>query len=569
MGRPKGSLNKSQRKDAILTPEEKTILHDIVFKNKHFVGRDAIFDMTKKLYPKSKYPHLHLSRPKIMNFLKGIESYQLFHPKRQTKHIQVSTFRGANQQIAMDLIDMSAMESGGFHWILTAIDMYSRKSYVELLKNKMDNTVLEAFKSLLQQIRDANHGNNPRSVRSDQGSEFTNQIFKKYLSDNNIRQVLSSSNLPQSNGMIERFNGKLKRQIKMIKTQMDDNDWYKYVNEINNNLNNTYHRIIKMTPNELQSGTAEQHSDARLAMRRANRRSSWLEPTPFNVGDVVRIKLSQSEPYNFSRETYQIMKILKSRQTTRKNAYLLKNIDNDEPVSKRYYLNDLVLVKHVEYKAKVPIKHQISKIYKPLLYRGKRFIMVKWTDDNKPTWEPYEVIKSDAPKIVEKFEKLVKLKWTPNLEWDASALKLKKWPKDPPLPHVDIGDQALPDVDKQITQVQAASSIPTDLIIKEFLYKAREKKPKKLLYNDVSDIVYGANPNPDVKNGDYVFVLWRTSAKTNMMRIYITTVEKKKKDSVTVWLNPKDKKKKEEVLNDYFIVYTDDNYKKIKNVVKK
>lgn len=566
MGRTKGALNKAIRKDAIITPDEKEALDTIVFKNKNFTGRDAIWNIAKQQYPKEKYPNLKISRPKVMQYLKGIESYQLFHQKRQTKHIQTTVFGSKNKQIAMDLIDMTSMAAGDYKWILTAIDMYSRKSYVEIMKDKTDETALAAFKKLLTQIKTANNGESPKSIRSDRGSEFTNDKFKEYLKENNIKQVLSSANLPQSNGMIERFNGKLKRQIKMIRAQMDNNNWAEYVQEINTNLNNTYHRIIKTTPNDLHEGAAHTKQKAMESMEKHAKKSAWLEPKPFDVGDVVRIKQTVAELYNFSKNTFTVTRVLQPRSSTRKRAYLLRNNATNEDVRKKFYANDLIRASTVKYQVQVPDKFAITKIYKPLLYKGKKFLLIKWTTESKPTWEPYEVIKSDAPKITAKFEKLVGLKWEPTLEWDKDALKLTRWPKDPPYPHVDTGEDKTAVVGKL---PPVSPSEPTDEIIKKFTFKRKEKKPAKVLYGDVADITYRDHPIPKIKPDSWGFVLWRTTAKTNNMRIYIAIVKEFDDDWITVYYNPKNKKQTEKIDPDYFISYSSENFDELLANIKR
>jgi transposase InsO family protein len=52
-----------------------------------------------------------------------------------------------------------------------------------------------------------------RAIRSDNGSEFTNNKFKIFLKENDIKQILSEAGKPQSNGMIEPANATIKELI--------------------------------------------------------------------------------------------------------------------------------------------------------------------------------------------------------------------------------------------------------------------------------------------------------------------------------------------------------------------
>jgi transposase InsO family protein len=52
-----------------------------------------------------------------------------------------------------------------------------------------------------------------RAIRSDNGSEFTNNKFKFFLKENDIKQILSEAGKPQSNVMIEPAHATIKELI--------------------------------------------------------------------------------------------------------------------------------------------------------------------------------------------------------------------------------------------------------------------------------------------------------------------------------------------------------------------
>ena len=135
--------------------------------------------------------------------------HQLYMPSEESKELQSTVLNKPHEQIGIDLRDMSNYNFDNYKYILKAIDLYSKKSYARALKDKSQKEINKAIKEILKESQ-------PKSIRSDNGSEFISKDFKKILHDNNIKQVLSTPGLPQSNGNIERFNGILKNQQKNI-----------------------------------------------------------------------------------------------------------------------------------------------------------------------------------------------------------------------------------------------------------------------------------------------------------------------------------------------------------------
>ena len=91
-----------------------------------------------------------------------------------------------------------------------------------------------------------------QSLRSDNGSEFINDKFTEYLKKNGIKQILSEASKPQSNGMVERINGVIKKIIQKSLEINEKFDWPKYINKFIDNINNSQHSITGFTPNDIQ-----------------------------------------------------------------------------------------------------------------------------------------------------------------------------------------------------------------------------------------------------------------------------------------------------------------------------
>ena len=83
----------------------------------------------------------------------------------------------------VDLADMQLISKYNqrIRYLLCAIDLFSKYAFVVPLKDKKGTTVVNAFQSILE-----NSKRKPDNIWVDQGSEFYNTHFKKWLKDNNI-----------------------------------------------------------------------------------------------------------------------------------------------------------------------------------------------------------------------------------------------------------------------------------------------------------------------------------------------------------------------------------------------
>ena len=69
----------------------------------------------------------------------------------------------------------------GYKIILTVIDLYTRYAWAIPLKDKTGKTMVEAFEEIFELNERV-----PNKLWVDNGSEFYNKVFKKFLEDNKI-----------------------------------------------------------------------------------------------------------------------------------------------------------------------------------------------------------------------------------------------------------------------------------------------------------------------------------------------------------------------------------------------
>ena len=83
----------------------------------------------------------------------------------------------------VDLADVQSLsrKNKGVKYLLCAIDLHSKYAFVIPLKDKKGISIVNAFNKIIKQSE-----RKPNKIWVDQGSEFDNNNFKKWLSGNNI-----------------------------------------------------------------------------------------------------------------------------------------------------------------------------------------------------------------------------------------------------------------------------------------------------------------------------------------------------------------------------------------------
>lgn len=380
-----------------LNSSQKKLLEKIYYKDKVYVGRDKLFAYLRLYYPGSQ-----ISRRQVLAWLKDQNVHQLFIPTKKTKDIKATVLTRPYSQIGIDLADMQNYEYKDYNYILTAIDLFSKKAWARPIKGKATREVLRAMREILNEI-----GHPVRSIRSDNGSEFISKTFKNLLKSKNIKQVLSDSNKPQSNGQIENFNGIIKRMIKIHIQKTDSQDWVKVLPTLMRNYNNLPHSATKKVPNDL----AEVKDEEKLEEVKENIKSAVLPKNEsqdkiHNIGDKVRLKLLQKPFYKmhekWTMDVFEIRKVFKPRKPFLRPYYYVKDKDGNE-FSDRLYNNDIQVITKIENKVKAPKKFQISKILDKRQNGAQVEYKVKWLRERVPTWEPEASLKRDVAKMLKTY----------------------------------------------------------------------------------------------------------------------------------------------------------------------
>ena len=132
-------------------------------------------------------------------------------------------------------------------------------------------SIVNAFQKILESSK-----RKPNKTWVDQGSEFYNNDFKKWLKDNDI-SMYSACNEGKS-VVAQRFIRTLKKKFTKHMTAISKNVYFDVLDDIIDKYNNTYHKTIKTTPVNVKDDSFAEY----------NEKSNEKDPK-FKVGDHVRI----------------------------------------------------------------------------------------------------------------------------------------------------------------------------------------------------------------------------------------------------------------------------------------
>ena len=229
---------------------------------------------------------------------------------------------------AVDLADMQSLsrKNKGIKYLLCVIDLYSKYAFVIPLKDKKGISILNAFDKRIKQS-----SRKPNKIWVDQGGgrEFYNNIFNKWLSDNDI--IMYSTYNEGKSVVAERFIRTLKSKLYKHMTAIGKNVYYDVLDDAVNKYNNTKHITIKMKPIDVRDNNnkrvyIDEHSEKR---------------SRFKVGDRNRISkfkniFAKGYTPNWSKEIFIADKI----NNTVPYTYNLKDL-NDEEIIGSFYDQEL------------------------------------------------------------------------------------------------------------------------------------------------------------------------------------------------------------------------------------
>lgn len=298
-------------------------------------------------------------------------AYGLHRFYRKPKYVNPYFIYFPREQIQVDLVDIKDLhkDNNGTKYLLTAIDIFTRKAWVYPMKDKRAITSVAIMRQLLEDVGPFL----PKALFFDRGTEFINKLVQNLLKENNIKTILPNTEVKAA--YVERFNLTLQRLLYMYMTQYNTFKYIDKLQHIVNTYNTRKHRSLGsiFSPNDAEKD--ENIDKVRyLQMEKRNKLidiGNKMKPK-FRVGDIVRIKsqpgkFQRGYKQQFSQEYFQVIKIDNRFPIP---TYRLKSLNIGDQIQGIFYENELQVIKGNTF--------WIEKVLKTRIRSRKKEFLIKW-----------------------------------------------------------------------------------------------------------------------------------------------------------------------------------------------
>lgn len=256
-------------------------------------------------YKTIRNKYLNITREDVEKFIKKQVPNQLTGDFRHRINKPIVSLY-PNEIWCLDCIDLSryGRKNRNNNYILNVIDVFSRKLWIEPLKNQTSSNVRDAFIRIIDRTNIT-----PKYLISDNGSEFKAD-FELYCKEHDIKQRFNRAYSPQANGIVERANQEVRKIMKHIFIQNVNNIWYNKTLSIEDVHNNAYTSAINNIPNKIWTDNkepvitrdnfynatpqqSEQNKASRVILKNVKKKIKEFKDQEFNEGDSVRLRMDE------------------------------------------------------------------------------------------------------------------------------------------------------------------------------------------------------------------------------------------------------------------------------------
>ena len=295
----------------------------------------------------------------VKNWLRSQDAYTL-HRSVRKKFARRKTFsKGINDVFQADLADMQnlARYNDNFRYMLTCVCVFSKYAFAIPVKDKRGASIAYAFEKIFSQRC-------PNFLQSDRGSEFLNHEVQNTFRKYNIKHYWSFNDDIKAS-CVERFNRTIKTKIFRYLTHRNTNRWIDVIEDFVTSYNNSYHRTIGMSPNQVNSDNENQIAKH---MYPPKPKLEWK----YNIGDKVRTSkykhiFQKGYLPNWTEEIFTIVE----RFPTYPVTYGLADLSG-EIIKGKFYEPELQLI------TKTDDVYIVQKVLRTRKRNGKLEYFVQW-----------------------------------------------------------------------------------------------------------------------------------------------------------------------------------------------
>ena len=272
----------------------------------------------------------------VAEFLQRQTTYQLHKPRRLKFKRRKYRISEIDDLWQADLADVQNIKNhnNNIAFLLIVIDVFSKFLFVRPQETKQADETLKSMKDIIEKS-----DRKPRNLMTDKGTEFLNEEAKAFYKSAGINYY-TAENVETKAAVAERVIRTLKSRMYKYMTHKNTKRYIDKLQYFVRAYNNSFHRTIKMKPNQVNEHTAHQVRQEMLLPLRLE------EPKfKFKVNDKVRIAKYHTSRFTkgyvpqWTLEIFQIKKRKKTIPPTYKIADLL-----GENITGSFYEPEIQLV---------------------------------------------------------------------------------------------------------------------------------------------------------------------------------------------------------------------------------
>lgn len=320
-----------------------TLLRDIYYN----VKNPASYSSVNKIFTEAKKHNNNVTRKHVKEYLTSQFPFSLHHRVVRNFRRNPIVVSRPNELMQGDLIDLQSLSKSNdnIKFILTLIDVFSKKAYAFPMTNKSGIEVKTALETLFKE------GIIPQVLETDSGKEFLNghvqSLLKKY-------QVMhkTATNERIKCAVVERFQRTLQAKLFKYLTATGGDRYIDILQDAIDSYNDSVHSSTGMRPKEVTFANREvvfRNMYGVDSMRELLKKSSSKGKPQLKVGDIVRIARTRNTfrkgyVQTFSDELYRIENISPPLGINALPLYKLSSLTSKRYLRRRFYPQEVVKV---------------------------------------------------------------------------------------------------------------------------------------------------------------------------------------------------------------------------------
>jgi len=243
----------------------------------------------------------------VLNTLAELKTVTLHKPARKNFSRRPVVCNSINYMWSSDIIVYSnsvyAYHNRNYKYILLTVDCLSKRINLIGMKKKDADSTHDALLQIFKATKSS-----PALLWTDEDKAYFSKKVKDMLKKDNVKLYHTFSKFKAS--LAERYVGRVKRVLARLFTKNGNKNWIDHLKNVQDSINNSYNRSIKMTPNQVNAKNEAQvwtniYHKSIVTKRRLPK---------FKVGELVKIaanKLVFDKGYeqSFSSETFVIKQV--------------------------------------------------------------------------------------------------------------------------------------------------------------------------------------------------------------------------------------------------------------------